>query len=269
MVTCETVATLGGAYALELLPADEAAAVAVHVATCVGCGERTRARQQAGDWLAHLVAPAPLPEALRRRLHLRLLDAPRPQPRETAPLDPGQRPVPSSRPPRRWWPAAAAVAALLAVLAWKSVPASDHHDLARAERLAREAQATLTAHRQRQNAAPSAAPTVAARLARLHGSRRHPAAVGALAWQSEDGRWTLTAQGLPSLQPGQVFQLWAGHGERPVPVVATRPATRVLAVPVPALGALKPGTPLLLTVENGAARERPAGDLVLLGLVPD
>lgn len=267
MVTCETVATLGGAYALDLLPPEEADAMTVHLATCVGCGERTRARLQAGEWLAHLVAPEPLPEDLRRRLQMRLQDPPRPQPKDTAPLTPVA--LPASSPGRRpwlWWLIAAGLAALIA---WNLGLQGHQQSLERAQRLTGEAQAQLLTHMRRQQQAQRATPPTTVRLSRLQGSRRYPAAAGTLAWQADGGRWTLTAQGLPALPPGQVFQLWAGGGDRPAPVVACRSASSVLAVPVPAHGALRPGTPLLLTVEFGAAREKPAGELVLLGLVAE
>jgi hypothetical protein len=270
MMTCQTVTTLGGAFALDLLPPEEADAVAVHIASCVTCGERSRARQQSGEWLAHLVAPEPLPAGLRRRLQLRLQDVPRPQPRETAPLSPVAPPAPrpatraAARPQWLWLLGAA----LTALLVWNVMLQGEQRTWAESQRQAREVQARLEARLQRQSRVKPA-PPAPVRLSRLQGSRRFPAAAGTLAWQSEGGRWTLAAQGLPLLPAGQVFQLWAGGGDHPVPILACRPGSAVMAVPVPAHGALRPGTPLLLTMESGAARERPTGELVLLGLVAD
>jgi hypothetical protein len=267
MLTCETVSTLSGAYALDLLPPAEAAALAVHVAACVACGERARARQQTGEWLAHLVTPAPLPAGLRQRLQLRLQDQGRPRPQATTPLPPP--PAPSPARPRSVWPWVLAGVVCLSLIG--------NLDLLQERQTLQAAQARADAeHRQllqqlrRQVQARAAAVSATpVRISHLQGSRRHPMATGSLTFQSDSRRWSLSLQGLPVLPAGQVYQLWAGAGERPSPVLAFRLGTATTSVPVPPHAALRPGTALLVTVEAGAGHDRPTGDLVLLGMVAD
>jgi hypothetical protein len=264
MLTCESVGTLSGAYALDLLPDEEAAAIAVHVASCVACGERTRARQQTGEWLAHLVTPTPIPDGLRHRLQLRLQDQGPRHIRATAPLLP---PTPDKAAPQRMTPWLWLLAGILALsLGWNLRLLGQTASLQDAKTVAEAARSPLL---QRLRHQAKAAPAPASRSSLLQGARHHATASGSLALQLESRRWTLTVQGLPALPAGQVYQLWAGSGDRPAPVVAFRAGAGMAPVPVPAHAALRPGAPLLVTIEAGAGHDRPQGDLVLLGMVAD
>jgi hypothetical protein len=271
MLTCATVTTLGGAYALELLPAAEAEAVRVHVSACVACGERARSRAQMGEWLAHIITPEPLPDGLRQRLALRLLD--REPVRATADLDPAVAPRPDSpvaavRPLARYryWLFGGLLAASLA---WNLHLLGDRNWLQQAQRTADQTHAQAMAQLRRLAAtrkAPAAAPV--SHLSRLQGARQRPQASGILAFQTETGRWTLTVQGLPVMPAGQVYQLWAGTGSGQAPVLAFRSGGST-SVPVPSHAALRPGAALVITVEDGAGQNRPTGELVMLGMVAD
>jgi hypothetical protein len=279
MLTCDTVTTLGGAYALELLPAAEAEAVRVHVSACVACGERARSRAQMGEWLAHIITPEPVPDGLRQRLALRLLD--REPVRATADLDPGLAPAPAPatvvpapvvRPLARdlaRYLAWLGAGLLAASLAWNLHLLGDRNWLQQAQRTADQTHALAMEQLRRlatTRKVPPAAPV--SHLSRLQGARQRPQASGILAFQTVTGRWTLTVQGLPVMPAGQVYQLWSGTGSSQALVLAFRSGGST-SVPVPSHAALRPGAALVITVENGAGQNRPTGDLVMFGIVAD
>lgn len=213
-MTSETpdVHALSGAYALDALTPDEAAAFEQHLESCEPCRTEVRSLREASGALAEVVPESP-PERLRGSV-LAAIGEVRPLPPlgEPAAVTPAPAPVPSSaaesaegaevvalptparRRTPRWLAAAAAVLALLAGAA-----------TFRAVQLDRELQSVVAAGDDvtRVLTAPDAA-TASARAST--GGR------AAVVSSSSLGEAVLVTEGLPPAPAGSTYQIWYLHG---------------------------------------------------------
>lgn len=193
-----------GAYALDAVDADEAAAVETHLTECPRCAAEVADHREVAAMLANTGAPAPA--GLWSRISASLEEAP-PEidlPRLTA--DRRASPVIDlterrERRVQRWLPGAAVAAALVVVALVSGAIASDDAPGERSERVA--APALEDVARDVMND-PDATRVV---LSSAEGDLEAPAAIDA------DGAGYLIASTLPALDESLTYQLWGARGD--------------------------------------------------------
>jgi len=223
----DDVAELLGAYALDAVGTDEAAAVDEHLAGCPRCRAEVASHRETAALLAsaHREAPAALWDGIAARLN---------RPAGTA--GPSRPPGPgangSSRPGRAGWASSRLTRGVVAVVAVAAAVAIAFLGV----------EVGHLNHRLNRVAAGSAAQNVsqAARLALLDpGSRRivltasgGGSRVLAEVVIDESGTAFLLNRGLPALRPVRTYQLWLTGGPRPVSVglLGANPGTVAFAI---------------------------------------
>ncbi|MET9257594.1 anti-sigma factor [Streptomyces sp. NPDC003717] len=204
-----------GAYVLHALPAAERSAFENHLAGCAACRQEADA---SASLLARL-AGTPLPEegapvTAPQRVRARVLDQAALIARERA----GPARVTAPRRARRRAPALAlaatvAAAALGGVAAWQRSEATDaRQQAARTEGAAREAADRLTS-------------VLTASDAAVHTARLPDGASVGIVVAASENRAAFTAQSLPALSGGRVYELWYAAGTeqlRPAGLVSGR-----------------------------------------------
>ncbi|WP_256107573.1 anti-sigma factor [Streptomyces sp. ODS05-4] len=186
-----------GAYVLHALPPGEEAAFENHLAGCEACRREAQAYASALTWLADAPLPwtgppVPAPPDVRARVLEQVSRTAQERRGAQAP-----RPRAPARPLRLALAAAlAAAVALGGVAAWQHTAAEDARE--------REAQAQSAARAQ----ADALADVLSASDAEIFsGSLPGGASVGIVVAQSQD-RAAFTAQRLPRLPGGRVYELW-------------------------------------------------------------
>ncbi|WP_432752116.1 anti-sigma factor domain-containing protein [Streptomyces sp. JL2001] len=249
MTPAEDVHLDAGAYALHALPPADEAAFEAHLATCEACRREVREFREAAARLGAADPMAPPPDLRARVLdeisRVRQLRATRPGP------DPGPGPAPGRGvdPDPDWDPGrepgarasrgrrvlrfvlAAGVAlavALGGIAAWQYSRAEDAGDQVVRARAQIEAARSDAAAFNAVLTAPDA---------RLHTARLTGGATAAVVVSRVEGRAAFTAQDLPALAAGKVYELWyaAPTGDlRPAGLLPAtgRPSARVLAGPL-------------------------------------
>lgn len=220
-----------GAYALDAVEPDEAAAIETHLTECPRCRAEVAEHREAATLLAFAGSPAP--DALWDRV-AGALDEP-PPPLGLAPVVPMR---PRRAGPTRALVAAVAVAAAVIAALGVEVVRQDH----RIDRLA-----AVTDQRGLEQAAAAAAVAPGARTVRLRsGDGRQTADAIVL----PDGRGYLVQARLPAVAAGHTYQLWG--------IVAGQPISLGLLGGDPAISSFRavgPLSALAITAEaeGGAA----------------
>lgn len=199
----DEVAELLGAYALDAVDADEAAAVEAHLAVCPRCAAEVADHREVAAMLAHSGAPAP--EGLWSQISASLEEPP---PEMNIPLRPPERPrsdvidLADRRRTARWVPGAAVAAALVVVaLVTGLVVSDDDGGGGRDEQIAAP---VLEDVARRVMNDPDVARVV---LASPEGDLEAPAAI------ADDGAGYLMGNTLPALDQSQTYQLWGIRGD--------------------------------------------------------
>ncbi len=201
----DEIADLLGAYALDAVDADEAAAVEAHLAVCPRCAAEVADHREVAAMLAHSGAPAP--EGLWSQIQASLEEAP---PEIDIPLLTADRSRGAvvdlaerrrSRTPR-WVPGAAVAAAMVVVALVTGLVVSD--DDGPGQRSEQIAAPELEDVARRVMNDPDAVRVV---LTSPEGDLEAPAAIDA------DGSGYLMGNTLPALDQAQTYQLWGIRGD--------------------------------------------------------
>ncbi len=199
----DEIAELLGAYALDAVDADEAAAVEAHLAECPRCAAEVADHREVAALLAHTGAPAP--EGLWSQISASLEEPP---PEMAIPLRTPDRPrsdvvdLADRRRTPRWVPGAAVAAALVVVALITGLVVSD--DDSAGDRDEQIAAPELEDVARRVMNDPDAARVV---LASPEGDLEAPAAI------ADDGAGYLMGNTLPALDQSQTYQLWGIRGD--------------------------------------------------------
>ncbi|MFG2869829.1 anti-sigma factor domain-containing protein [Streptomyces sp. NPDC048338] len=253
MTPAEDVHLDAGAYALHALPPGEEAVFEAHLATCEACRREVREFREAAARLGAADPMAPPPDLRARVLdeitRVRQLRATRPGPDQDPGPDPDPDPArrvdPDQDPDRRRGPGArasrgrrvlrfvlaasvAVAVALGGIAAWQYSRAEDAGDQVVRARAQIEAARSDAAAFNAVLTAPDA---------RLHTAQLTGGATAAVVVSRAEGRAAFTAQDLPALAAGKVYELWyaAPTGDlRPAGLLPAtgRPSARVLAGPL-------------------------------------
>ena len=262
----EEVKELLAAVALGSAPADEAAAVRAHLATCAECRAdlATYADAAAGLGLSAPVAEAPGLSAVRARLLERI-----------AAGAPAQRPLAGEAralPPLRrqglagWAAAAVILLAAAAVLAGTMRERGELRTRLASERDSARAEiARLTDSLRTTEQILGALTGPGVQVVNLAASGpRQPS--GRMFWDQAAGRWTFVAHDLPALAPGRTYQLWVidKAGARVSAGIFQPTAGRALVqatypLPPDQLGAIA------VTEEPEGGVPQPTGSIVIAG----
>ena len=201
----DDIAELLGAYALDAVDADEAAAVEAHLAECPRCAAEVADHREVAAMLAHSGAPAP--EGLWSQIQASLEEAPpemdipllTPDRARSGVVDLAERR--RARTPR-WLPGAAVAAAMVLVALVTGLIVSD--DDGPGQRDAEIASPELDDVARRVMNDPDAVRVV---LTSPEGDVEAPAAIDA------DGAGYLMGNTLPALDQAQTYQLWGIKGD--------------------------------------------------------
>lgn len=200
----DEIADLLGAYALDAVDADEAAAVEAHLAVCPRCAAEVADHREVAAMLAHSGAPAP--EGLWSQIQASLEEPPpamdipllTPDRARSGVVDLAERR--RSRAPR-WLPVAAVAAAMVVVALVTGLVVSDDGP---GQRDAQFASPELEDVARRVLNDPDALRVV---LTSPEGDVEAPAAIDA------DGSGYLMGNALPALDQAQTYQLWGIRGD--------------------------------------------------------
>ena len=265
MTDHERFGELAGAYALGALSLDERRAFESHLATCAECLQELRDATLVAEGLGRAVAPQEPSAGLRARVLAAAVAAPRAElPRTTPPV------VAPPRPIAQWLAMAASFVALaLGVYAWTL-----HARLKEADAALRDARGQLVMLRgqvadlDRVSRDTTLATDVldAPDVVRvdLAGQNAAQQASGRAFWSPSRGL-VFTANRLPPLPAGQVYQLWVVTGSGPVSAGLTRPdsAGRARSVTQPTTSL--PVKAIAVTVSPEGGLSAPIGDMYLVG----
>ena len=216
----DEIAELLGAYALDAVDADEAAAVEAHLARCPRCAAEVSDHREVAAMLAHSGAPAP--EGLWTRISASLEEPP---PELDIPLlAPGRDgggvvDLAERRRGRtpRWVPGAAVAAALVVVALVTGLVVSDGDSADPTEQIASPVLEDVA--RDVMND-PEATRVV---LTSAEGELEAPAAIDV------DGSGYLMGNTLPALDDAQTYQLWGVQGDLVVSLGVLGPSPGVVA----------------------------------------
>lgn len=219
----DEIAELLGAYALDAVEPEEAAAVEAHLAVCPRCAAEVADHREVAAMLAHSGAPAP--EGLWSRISASLEEAPpemelrlpRPGPAGDDVVDLAERRQRRGAP--RWLPGAAVAAALVvvALVAGVVITAADDPGGDRSEQIA--APGLEDVAREAMND-PEATKVM---LSSPESEMETPVAIGA------DGSGYLMGNTLPALDESQTYQLWGITGDLVVSLGVLGPSPGVVA----------------------------------------
>jgi anti-sigma-K factor RskA len=244
--------SLAAPYALGIADAAETAEFEAHLATCAECRAELADLRRVNEGLGLSSTPATPPPQLRRRII------------EAAGGKTPARPLP-------WWLAAAAsLVAILATAQWLNTEnqlrelraqlADARQQLATAEGLRASAE-RASADAASRLAIIAAADSIAIPLA---GQPSSPNAIGRVVFSPSRGV-VFTANNLPSLPQGRVYQLWAVASPAPVGLALVTPAPGGQADAVAAVPAGVTPTAFALTIEPEGGSPGPTGAMYLVG----
>lgn len=213
-VDCETVRDDLDAWAIGALDADDAAAVEAHLASCAECSALAEQAAEAAGALALAVPLVRAPEALGSRIlaAAQVLEYPR---------SPARGP--------NWWQAAAAVLifAGAGLLAWSAYLQAEVNDLSGQNDSVAAAATSQGAELATLRTELTLARSFSTDLATsqdamvkimsqddmsktpLDGTVAAPGASGRYVWSATERLGALVATGLPALEPGETYQMWA------------------------------------------------------------
>jgi anti-sigma-K factor RskA len=222
--------TLSGAYAIDALSPEEAAAFRSHLEGCQACRDEVRELQAAAGVMGASEATAP-PAGLKARVLTAADHAPQ--------LPPKVTPI-GAAPSRRWVPRIVAAAILVLVVLAGGVSYVIEHNT---------------------EPGPAAAVTQVFDAPDAHHSTVATSNGGkvSVATSKKLGEMAVNTDGLPKLGGRQVYQLWAMAGHRkPVSagVLSDLRAGKAMAMPAP-------GTRVAITVEPAGGSRRPTGNPIL------
>ncbi len=262
------------AYALDALDPRERSSLEAHLATCAPCRKELLELRRAAMGVGLSAEAAPPPAALRDKIVARALSEPRVA-GTAAPISIEERRFHQRRaslPPR--WLAVAAALVLAAVSGmyamWLRGEVLTLRDgLARADARSVELDRTLAdVHRDTQTASRTLDVLSAPDLIRvdLKGQPDAPASSGRAFWSPSRGL-LFSAEQLPALPNGRVYQLWLVTGTAPVSaglldVSASGTATTMTSMPAN----LPPAVAFAVTVEPAGGVPAPTGAKVLVGV---
>jgi anti-sigma factor RsiW len=238
--------TLSGAYALDALSPEEAAEFRRHLAGCQACRDEVRELQNAAALMGASSARTPPPELKARILTAADRTAQLPPSRAAAtPLRPrADRATPgatgpSSR-PRRWLTRVGAAAAAVVLVGGGAIGV---------QALLGDEESQLSA------AAAQVFAAEDARTATVETAEGGTLTVGV---SQERNEMAVDTRDLPALEGGQVYQIWAVHGEEMV-------SAAVLTDPQAGAAMGMPGedTEVALTVEPEGGSEQPTSDPIV------
>jgi anti-sigma-K factor RskA len=227
---------LTGAYALDAVDDAERDRIRRHLARCPACAQEARGLREAATRMA-LAAAEPPPPQLREKVMAAVA-----QTRQQAPAgEPGATARPAAW-RRSWMPRLAAVAMSVLVLAAVALGVAQVVTQSRLN-TARAQQAALSA-------------VLAAPDARTATARVQNGGTVTVVYSRDERRMIFTADGLPQLPGGKVYELWlmAPKSNRPAGLLALQPGGRT--TPVIASG-LRPGDQTGLTVEPAGGSAQP------------
>lgn len=217
----DEIAELLGAYALDAVDADEAAAVEAHLAVCPRCAAEVADHREVAAMLAHTGAPAP--EGLWSRISASLEEAPPEMDIALSVPDRARPPVVDlarERGRRRpqWLPAAAVAAALVVVALLAGIIITDDGTGGGPDQQI-AAPSLEDVAREVMND-PDATRVV---LRASEGELEAPAAIAA------DGSGYLMGSTLPALSEAETYQLWGIKGDLVVSLGVLGPSPGVIA----------------------------------------
>jgi anti-sigma factor RsiW len=241
-LTHNEIQDLLGAYAVDAVDPDEAAAIDEHLVDCPRCRSEVSEHREAATLLSFSGAAAP--EGVWSRIASSLEEAP-------PPLE-LRRPIPlrARRPPMRMFAAVASVAAAIIAVLGVQVVQQDH----RIDRLA-----AIADQRGLDQAAAAAAVAPDARTVRLESDdSAHVADAVVL----PDGQGYLVQARLPALGPDETYQLWGVFGAQTISlgVLGTDPTI----TPFMAAGPL---TALAITAERAGGAVAPTSAPLVQGFL--
>jgi len=221
--------TLSGAYALDALSAEEAAAFRTHLEACPACCQEVRELRAAAARMGASEASLP-PESLRGRV-LEAAD-------RTPQLPPPVRPI-GSAPSRRWRcrllaAAAAVVLVAGAVFGIGQIGDEDTSQLAAGVEQVFEAP---DAHR--------------VEVETSHGPLR-------VATSQSEGEMAVDTSSLVPLDRDHVYQVWTVVNDEPIPVVVLEQPSAGAHMGMP-----RPGTEVAITVEPAGGSQKPTTDPII------
>lgn len=264
---CNEIIELLDAYALGAAAKPEAESVERHVADCVRCWEELNEAQRAAALLALSLPIQPPPESLGRRILAAAERDIRRKPLSTNPATGGA--VARGRWPwltATWGLAAAGVAALVFASFLQVQMADLRHeknDLAQqvSDLRAHNQAADAQLEQQRQIMALLSHPdTQSVPMTPVSSSSRASAVYG---WTRSGGQAFILCQGLPALQPGQVYQAWFALGKDYLPALIFSSSDGTCLIPMD-VGWLT-GRPngIGITIEPEGGSDQPSGQWVL------
>ncbi|QNN54798.1 anti-sigma factor [Nocardioides mesophilus] len=235
--------TLSGAYALDALSAEEAAAFRTHLEACAVCCEEVRELRQAAASMGASEAVVP-PASLKARVLAaadRTPQLPPPVTEQTAPVAEERAPVVElaavRRRPRRTWLAAAAAAVVLV------------------------GGGAIGIAQLGEDQTPMAAGVSEVFSAADHHEASVDTPYGQVRVATSPGRneMAVDARDLKPLEAGKVYQVWSITGELPSPVIALEGKVKGASMPMP-----PKGTKVAITIEPaGEPAKRPTSDPIV------
>ena len=228
---------LTGALALDAVDDAERDRIQRHLARCPACAQEARGLREAATRMA-LAAAEPPPPQLRERVMAAVA-----QTRQQAPArEPGAMTRPATTWRRSWMPRLAAVAMSVVVLAAVALAVAQVVTQSRLN-TARAQQAALSS-------------VLAAPDARTATARVQNGGTVTVVYSRDERRMIFTADGLPRLPGGKVYELWlmAPKSNRPEGLLDLQPGGR--SAPLIASG-LRAGDQTGLTVEPAGGSAQP------------
>ncbi len=253
-------------YAMQALPAEEAAAVRAHLETCAEC--RAELAAISGDLaaVAMSVDQQAVPQGARQRFLNRIsADATEREgkaDRQVVPITAGR---PARRPRSVAWIPWAAVAALVILAVALGMRINTLNQQLRQESIEAAKQAAASSHAQ-EVLDVLTAPT--AQRAVLISSKSRPEPTGRAVYLANRGGLIFQASNLDPLAENKAYELWVipANGKAPIPAGTFRPdATGSASVVLPPLPTGVPAKAFGVTIERAEGSQTPTAPIILSG----
>jgi anti-sigma-K factor RskA len=270
-MTHEQLRELLPAYALGALDADEQREVSAHVATCEECAAEVAALGRVVEGIGLDAEPVTPPPALKGRVIARIE-----REREGRVSSISRMPGPQAAPPRPWWSSGVALAASVALAvgasayAWalRSEVAVLRSDVAATADEAAQLRGELATLRRNWVEVTRAMNVLRAPdmlKVDLKGQANAPGANGRAFWSRTAGL-TFTADNLPALPEGRVYQLWTIRGSVATGAGTFAPDDRGSAsITSPVSSGAEPPDAFGVTIEPAGGSATPTLPIVLVG----